>query len=231
MRTANVIADNLPMTAPLPGSARRRGALLLADISGYTGFLQGVADAHRDIIVEADEPPPAYAVLSHLLDTIATAIAPTFRLAKFEGDAIFAVADDASTTGETVLASVQRCYAAFRERLGAAGSLWTCTCEACARIGRLDLKFVLHHGTYVAQSIAGHEEFLGPAVNLVHRLLKNHARDLVGTAPYALVTEAAVEALAIPTADMVSAEETYEDTPPVKVHILVLASPAAVGGQ
>jgi len=231
MPSVKAIADNRPMTAPLPGTARRRGALLLADISGYTSFLQGVADAHRDVIVEADEPPPAYAVLSHLLDTIATAIAPTFRLAKFEGDAIFAVADDGLATGEAVLESVQRCYAAFRDRLAAAGSLWTCTCDACARIGQLDLKFVLHHGTYVAQSIAGHEEFLGPAVNLVHRLLKNHARDLVGAAPYALVTEAAVDALTIPTADMVAGEEAYEDTPPVSVHILVLAAPATARGH
>jgi hypothetical protein len=64
------IRDNVAVTTAIPGAARRQGALLLADISGYTGFLQGVADAHRDIIIEADEPPPAYAVLSHLLDTM-----------------------------------------------------------------------------------------------------------------------------------------------------------------
>ena len=57
------------MSAPLPQSSRRHGALLLADISGYTGFLGEVAEAHLDLIVEADEPPPACAVLSHLLDT------------------------------------------------------------------------------------------------------------------------------------------------------------------
>jgi hypothetical protein len=223
------ILDNPGMTLPTPHASRRRGALLLADISGYTGFLQGVADAHRDLIVEADEPPPAYAVLSHLLDTIVTAIGPTFRLAKFEGDAIFAVADDGIASGEAVLERVQRCYAAFRDRLAAAASLWTCTCEACARIGELDLKFVLHHGTYVAQPIAGHEEFLGPDVNLVHRLLKNRARELVGPVPYALITDAAVQVLAIPTDHMVGAEEAYPDTPAVRVHILVLeaASPAA----
>ena len=31
----------------------------------------------------------------------------------------------------------------------------TCTCDACTSVTGLDLKFVLHHGTYVAQSIAG----------------------------------------------------------------------------
>jgi hypothetical protein len=196
---------------------------MLADISGYTGFLQGVADAHRALIVDADEPPPAYAVLSHLLDSMVGSIAPTFRLAKFEGDAIFAVADDGTADGQTVFEALHRCYAAFRDALGTAGSQWTCTCAACARIGDLDLKFVVHYGTYVAQPIAGREEFLGPDVNLVHRLLKNHARELVGAVPYALVTDAAVQALALSTDRMVHGDEAYDDTPPVRVHVLALA--------
>ncbi len=208
-------------------SSRRRGALFLADISGYTGFLQGVADAHRDIIVEADEPPPAYGLVSSLLDTIVVAIAPTFNLAKFEGDAIFATSDDADPDGEAVLELLHRCYASFRGRLAAAGSEWTCTCDACARIGNLDLKFILHHGTYVAQVIAGHHELLGPDVNLAHRLLKNHARDVVGLVPYALVTDAAAQALGMPTHDMVPAEEAYDGGPSVQVHLLVLAHEAA----
>jgi hypothetical protein len=208
-------------------ASRRRGALLLADISGYTGFLQGVADAHRDLIVEADEPPPAYALLSQLLDTIVGSIGPTFRLAKFEGDAVFAVADEAIGDGTTVLDCLRACYSAFRNRLAAAGSQWTCTCDACARIDGLDLKFVVHHGTYVAQSIAGHDEILGPDVNLVHRLLKNHARELVGPVAYALVTDAAVQALAIPTDGMISAVESYDGGPPTRVHVLVLAEAGA----
>ena len=198
---------------------------MLADISGYTGFLQGVADAHRDLIIEADEPPPAYALLSHLLDTMLASLVPQFRLAKFEGDAIFAVEAEPITHGEAVLECLRACYGSFRERLAAAGSQWTCTCEACARIGNLDLKFVLHHGTYVAQSIAGHEELLGSDVNLVHRLLKNHARELVGDAPYALVTAAAVHALDIPTERMTAGDESYDDMPPVSVFVLPLAEP------
>jgi hypothetical protein len=210
------------MTAAFPLSSGRRGALLLADISGYTGFLQGVADAHRDLIVEADEPPPAYAVLSQLLDTISGAIVPLFRLAKFEGDAIFAVEDAPIPHGHAVVDCIRRCYAAFRDSLSSAESQWTCTCTACARIGHLDLKFVVHHGGYVAQSIAGHQELLGTEVNLVHRLLKNHARDLVGAVPYALITDATTSALGIPTDGMVPGREAYDDTPEVGVWVLPL---------
>ncbi len=93
------IDDNGRVTHSIAPGSRREGALLLADISGYTAFLQGVANAHRELVVEAAEPPPAYAVLSHLLDTMLAAITPTFRLAKFEGDAIFAVADDEIPNG------------------------------------------------------------------------------------------------------------------------------------
>jgi hypothetical protein len=215
------------VTAPTFQASHRRGALLLADISGYTGFLQGVADAHHELIVEADEPPPAYALLSQLLDTMHGSIVPQFRLAKFEGDAIFAVEDEPIAHGNAALDSLRGCYAAFRRSLAAAGSQWTCTCTACARISELDLKFVLHHGGYVAQSIAGHEELLGAEVNVAHRLLKNHARDLVGRVPYALVTDAAARALEIPTDGMVAGEEAYDDTPPIAVHVLSLEQSGA----
>ena len=216
------------MTGPVAQTAtRRQGVLLLADISGYTGFLQGVADAHRNLIVEADEPPQAYAAMSQLLDTIVTTVAPTFRLAKLEGDAVFAVSEDALPDGRAVIDTVRRCYTAFRDRLTAAGTDWTCTCDACSRIGLLDLKFVIHHGSYVAQPIAGHEELLGPDVNLAHRLLKNHARDLVGVVPYALLTEAATEALDIGTTGMAAGQEAYDGGSPFNVHVLVLAAAPA----
>ena len=211
------------MTSSFSPGTRARGALLLADISGYTGFLQGVADAHHAIIVEAEEPPPAYAVLSKLLDTIVATLSPAYRLVKFEGDAVFAVADDALPRGDDVLAGLRRCYAAFRDDLGAAGTQWTCTCDACARIGTLDLKFILHHGAFVVQPIAGHQELLGPDVNVVHRLLKNHARDALGAVPYALLTDAAVAALDVPTDGMLPLEETYPDTRTIGVHVVALA--------
>jgi len=213
------------MTGPVAQASRRSGALLLADISGYTSFLQGVADAHRDLIVEAEEPPAAYTVLSHLLDAIVGSIGPIFRLVKLEGDAVFAVADDATVPhGHAALDCLRGCYAAFSRELAKAGSQWTCSCAACSRVGDLDLKFILHEGTFVEQAIAGHQELLGPDVNLVHRLLKNHARERVGRVAYALLTDAATERLEIPVDEMLPAEEAYDDVPPIGVHLLILAS-------
>jgi hypothetical protein len=63
----------------------------------------------------------------------------------------------------------------------------------------------------------------GLDVNLVHRLLKNHARELVGNVPYALVTATAARALELATDRMIAGEEAYDDTPPVAVFVLPLA--------
>jgi hypothetical protein len=213
------------MTAPRPVSpARGRATFLLADISGYTGFLHGVADAHRDLILEADEPPVAYALLSSLIDTMVEALAPAFRLAKVEGDALFALADDPDAIrGPALVDRIRSCHTAFARVLTGANEQWVCTCDACSRIHDLGIKFVVHHGGYVVQRIVGNEELAGPDVIVVHRLLKNHARDLVGGAPYALLSDATLAALDVPADGMVAATETYDDLPPVPVHVLPLA--------
>jgi hypothetical protein len=214
------------MTLGSTPSGQRRGTLLVADISNYTGFLQGVADAHVDLIVEADTPPAAYGLLSTMLDSLVTEMIPTYRLAKLEGDAVFVVADEGTVDGARLLDDVRGWYASFHRVLVSAGEQWTCTCAACALRPTLDLKFVVHHGGYVAQSIAGHDEVLGPNVNIVHRLLKNHAHDLIGPSAYALFSDAAIEALGIPTDGLVAGHETYPDTPDIPVHVLALQRPA-----
>jgi class 3 adenylate cyclase len=58
---------------PKPESA----CFVIADISGYTGFLAGVELEHaQDIIAD-------------VMDTMVRRLRPPFRLAKFEGDAAF----------------------------------------------------------------------------------------------------------------------------------------------
>ncbi len=215
-------------TAPVGQGTRSRGTLLLADISGYTGFLQGVADAHYDLIIDADAPPPAYGLVASLLDGIVADLVPPFHLVKFEGDAVFVIAPDAGSDlrGTDLLASLRACHLAFRRRLGVANEHWTCTCDSCSRIHELDLKFVLHHGDYVIQQVGGQQELLGPDVNIVHRLLKNHAADLIGLRPYALLSDAVVRALTVPDDGMVAATETYERVPPVQVRVLALGDDA-----
>jgi hypothetical protein len=168
--------------------------------------------------------PTAYPLLTSLLDGIVERVAPPFALSKLEGDAVFAFAadDDFELRGQSVVDCLVACYASYRARVEEADRLMPCGCDACRSIGGLELKFVLHHGEFVVQSVAGHPELLGPDVTISHLLLKNHAADVVGTSSYALVTDLAVTQLEIPLEGSVPITEEYEHYPPVQARVLTL---------
>ena len=199
------------------------GPLLLADISGYTSFLRSVEEAHRDDAFAGDSVPPAYALVSSLLDGIVEALVPPFTLSKLEGDAVFVWArGDALPSGAALLGCIGACHADFRQRLDRVHEIWTCRCDACARVDALNLKFVLHAGPFVIQSIAGGTELVGPHVVIAHRLLKSGAAALLGHGAYALVTEAAAERLDVPTDGSLPLVETYEHYEPVHARVFEL---------
>jgi hypothetical protein len=204
----------------------------MADISGYTGLLQSVTVAHPDAFA-GGTVPPAYDLVSHLIDGIVERLIPPFALAKLEGDAVFAYGTDLAVMphGAALIDCVQDCYTHFHDRLREARGLWQCTCEACIRIERLELKFVLHTGTFAIQRIAGSDELAGTDVVVVHRLLKNAAEQALGKGGYLLLSQAAVDALAVPTNGWVHLEESYEHLAPIPVHATPMpaASPDAGG--
>lgn len=192
------------------------GPLVLADISGYSAFLQAVAYEHRNDAFAGGKVPHAYAVISSLLDGIVERLVPPFTLSKIEGDAVFAYAtDDSAPRGHALLDCIGACYVDFRERVATAHSVWPCECDACRQIDQLDLKFVLHAGPFVIQSIAGRDELVGPEVVVAHRLLKSRAADAVGQPAFALVTDAAAEWLDVPADGGVSVVEECQPSPPV----------------
>ena len=100
--------------------------------------------------------------------------------------------------------------------------IWSCQCTACSRVGDLELKFVLHAGSYVVQSIGGGRELVGPEVVMAHRLLKNHAAELVGHRANALITEAAAARLAVPSDGAWELTETYEHYAPIAARVYAL---------
>ncbi len=200
------------------------GPLLLADISGYTSFLQDVETAHRDDAFANGNVPNAYGLMSSLLDGIVGRIVPPFTLSKIEGDAVFAFAAPGSEVphGDALLDCVRGCYADFAARLAQAGETWTCTCDACARANTLDLKFVLHAGRYVMQEIAGSRELTGPDVVMAHRLLKNGAAAVMGHGAYVLMSAAAVSHLDVPVDGAARMTETYEHYPPIETYAIAV---------
>ncbi len=212
--------------AELAGGYRQdvgEGPLLLADISGYTSFLQAVAAAHADDAFAGGNIPEAYRMMSSLLDGIVGSLVPPYELAKLEGDAVFVFGRTTDAPrGEAVIDGIRACYAAFQASLAQVGEVWACTCDACLRANALDLKFIIHAGRYVEVTMAGRRELSGPDVVLAHRLLKNHATEVVPSGAYALLTTGAVSRLEIPVDGAPRTTETYEHYAPMEAFVLAL---------
>jgi uncharacterized protein YndB with AHSA1/START domain len=167
----------------MPDDGRR--VLLIADLSGYTGYLVG------------SEPEEAPLIAGDLVQTIVDQFAGDYELAGLEGDAVFVSAPLDRASGASVLAGIASCYGAFQRRIESVRQATTCTCKACQLASNLDLKFFVHVGTAVRQRIAGREELAGRDVILIHRLLKDSGPATVGLRSYVLITDPAVKALGI----------------------------------
>jgi class 3 adenylate cyclase len=171
--------------------------LLLADISGYTAFLNGVERAHG--VDFSSGMPAGYEVLGGLLDVVIEGVEPAFNIAKLEGDAVFAVAPAESLDGqgEAVLDRLRAVFRGFyvvrEQRKSASDHI----CTACPVVGSLNLKMVLHRGQAVRQTVGSNPELLGPAVNVAHRLLKNSIQSHLGYRAYLFVTDAAAAGLGL----------------------------------
>jgi hypothetical protein len=90
-----------------------------------------------------------------------------------------------------VIAAIEGTFVAFHRRLRDMQAVTTCPCSACANIGVLKLKFVVHHGKFSRQRLGTVEQLHGTDVIVAHRLLKNS----VPSKEYLLVTEAVLERL------------------------------------
>src|SRR3954466_11701510 len=163
-------------------SSAQRATFLIADISGYTGYLAGVELDH------------AQDILTDLIGAVVSALRPAFRLAKLEGDAAFMFRPGDGLDGSMLLDTIERCYFGFRRRRRDVRQATSCECNACVRIPDLDLKFVVHHGVAIQQKVPGRQELLGSDVIVVHRLLKNDVVEHLGIEAYALLTQASLDA-------------------------------------
>ena len=195
--------------------------LLLADISGYTGFMAGVEIAHG---VDFSEGIPAgYGVLGALLDSVIAGVVPDFGVVKLEGDAVFAAApaNRLDGQGDRVLEQLDAMYASFVTCRTDAIPSADHVCTACPAVANLDLKAVLHRGQSVRQTVGTGSDLLGPAVTLAHRLLKNTIRTRIGDVPYLFVTDAAARGLGLSDVGLAHDEE-YPDAGRVEGRVVEL---------
>jgi hypothetical protein len=163
-----------------------RGFLVIADITGYSAFLSDSELEHAE-----DS-------LRDLLDLLVDQTKPPLVISRLEGDAVISYAPEASfLQGQTLVEIIENTYVKFREARQRMQLNTTCTCNACQDIPSLDLKFFVHHGTYVLQRITNYTELVGNDVNVAHRLMKNRIKEETGVSAYAAYTQAAVDALGI----------------------------------
>jgi hypothetical protein len=182
---------------------------LIADISGYTGYLADVELEH------------AQDILADLVGAVVTALRPDFRLAKLEGDAAFMYMTAETIDGSMLLDTIERCYFGFRRRRRDVRQATSCECNACSRIPDLDLKFVVHHGSAILHKVAGQQELVGSDVIVVHRLLKNDVVERLGIDAYAVFSQRCIDASDLDPAalGMLEHSETYDRIGEVKVRV------------
>lgn len=219
--------DEVARSADQTGTDGQAGEryLLLADISGYTGFMTGVEQAHG--VDFSAGVPAAYSVLGALLDTVIRGVEPDFSLVKLEGDAVFAAAPAARLDGhgDRVLDDLGTMYRAFVDSRTRAIPASDHVCEACPAVAHLDLKVVVHRGPAVRQTVGAGSDLLGPAVTVAHRLLKNTIRSRIGARPYLFVTDAAAAGLGLPDVGLQHSER-YSDAGDVSGRIIELGDPS-----
>src|SRR5918998_59298 len=127
----------------------RRALLLIADIGGYTEYMQ----FHRSILGHAE------AATARMLERVVDA-APGFDLVEIEGDAAFLSRDaDALDDGARLTAITEAAVAMHR--------------AFHAERRMVELKFVAHVGEVAIQKIKRRRKLIGMDVIFVHRLLKN----------------------------------------------------------
>ena len=180
----------------------QRGFILIADITGYTAYLNESELVH------------AQGTLTDLLELLIEHTKSPLVISRLEGDAVISYGLEAGfVSGQTFLETIETTYLDFRRAIELMVLNNSCQCNACANVSSLDLKFFVHFGTFVLQTIGDHDELLGTDVNLIHRLLKNSVTADTGIHAYLLCTAAAVAALGFddPGELMVHHTETVAD--------------------
>jgi hypothetical protein len=143
----------------------RRALLLIADIGGYTEYMQ----FHRTMLGHAE------AATTRLLEKVVDA-ARDFDLIEIEGDAAFLSREADALDGGATLAAVTEAAVAMHRAFHVERRLVElniCPCDSCTQTRHLKLKFVAHVGEVATQTIKRRRKLIGMDVIFVHRLLKN----------------------------------------------------------
>lgn len=192
--------------------AIRRAVLVIADIGGYTAYMNW----NRTHLVHAQMAVAA------LLESVIDA-AKGMKLAKLEGDAAFFWAPNGDAQA-LVSDRLARMHQAFLNRRSRMENGRKCNCDCCKQLMSLSLKFVAHEGEVAEQKVKRHTELAGLDVILVHRMLKNQ----VPVPEYVLMTDPVAQCLDEPVRQTcLPLMHDFEGLGETSTHYLDLANSAA----
>jgi hypothetical protein len=180
--------------------AVQQGYFLIADITGYTQYLNESELEH------------AQGILTSLLNLLIEHTKPPLIISRLAGDAVISYGLSGHFLGgQTFAESLEDTYVSFRRMVELMVRNTTCPCNACRNIASLDLKFFVHFGEFAVQKLDAHNELVGSDVNLLHRLLKNHVTGVLGLKAYTLYSDAAIHQLGLENlSGLIRHEESYE---------------------
>ena len=185
------------------------GYLVLADISGYTSFVAQTEIQHAE------------KAISILLESVIGKLDEMLTIVELEGDAVFAyVPEDRMPDCNAMFGLLDDTYRIFRDSARDLRAQATCPCKACLAIPALDLKFIVHHGEYIAHHVAGIGRLMGNDVTLIHRLAKNRVSESTGWKGYILFTGKCLENMQADKKPFVQQAETYEHLGDVETYVM-----------
>lgn len=180
------------------GTGVQKAFFVIADISGYTKFMSETPLEHAKGIMEG------------LFGDLVPAIRAPLAVSGLQGDAVFAYAFESEVmTKQFILDFAETLYCVFARAKEKMILNTSCPCEACAHIGDLELKVVVHHGDCAIQETQGRTELAGQDVITAFRLLKNSVKERTGLTAYTLISCDALKAMDM--ADFFSDDEFHTE--------------------
>ncbi|HEX4044036.1 MAG TPA: DUF2652 domain-containing protein [Gammaproteobacteria bacterium] len=144
--------------------------IVIADISGYTQFIQ----QYKKSLLHAEM------LISELINAIIHTSKKPLTVNKLEGDAVLFVSqmDSKETTvtvdlSKNIVNQAETFFKAFKHKQNQLIASNLCDCDACINLDKLQLKIVLHIGEALFKKIQQFDEIAGTDVIIAHRLLKN----------------------------------------------------------
>ena len=164
----------------------QKGYIVVANIFGYTSFLN------------ENELEHAQSIVDDLLNTLIENIKTPLIFSKTEGDSVFVYTqENGFIRGRTFMEAIENLYFTFAIMRETMHRNTVCPCRACRAINDLDLKFVIHYGTFSFTTINGKQDIIGPDVMTIRNLSKSPIPETTGVKGFAFITDACMEAMEI----------------------------------